>query len=132
VSAVSQEAAARLFVAAGALSAGRAVAAGAFGAHALADAVPPNRLATFETAARYEMMHALALVLVGVLIDRRADRRFRWAGWLFLAGTVLFSGSLYLLVLTDTPWLGAVTPFGGVAFIGGWLVLAASAWRGTT
>ena len=129
---MSQEAAARLFVAAGALSAGLAVAAGAFGAHALADAVPPNRLATFETAARYEMMHALALVLVGMLIDRRADRRFRWAGWLFLAGTVLFSGSLYLLVLTDTPWLGAVTPFGGVAFIGGWLVLAASAWRGTT
>jgi uncharacterized membrane protein YgdD (TMEM256/DUF423 family) len=129
---VSQEAAARLFVAAGALSAGLAVAAGAFGAHALAEAVPPNRLDTFETAARYEMVHALALVLVGMLIDRRADRRFRWAGWLFLAGTVLFSGSLYLLVLTDTPWLGAVTPFGGVAFIGGWLVLAASAWRGTT
>jgi len=129
---VSQEAAARLFVAAGALSAGLAVAAGAFGAHALADAMPPNRLDTFETAARYEMVHALALVLVGVLIDRRADRRFRWAGWLFLVGTVLFSGSLYLLVLTDTPWLGAVTPFGGVAFISGWLVLAASAWRGTT
>jgi len=129
---VSQEAAARLFVAAGALSAGLAVAAGAFGAHALAEAVPPNRLATFETAARYEMVHALALVLVGVLIERRADRRYRWAGWLFLVGTVLFSGSLYLLVLTDTPWLGAVTPFGGVAFIGGWLVLAASAWRGTT
>lgn len=129
---MSQEAAARLFVAAGALSAGLAVAAGAFGAHALAEAVPPNRLDTFETAARYEMVHALALVLVGMLIDRRADRRFRWAGWLFLAGTVLFSGSLYLLVLTDTPWLGAVTPFGGVAFIGGWLVLAASAWRGTT
>lgn len=129
---MSQEAAARLFVAAGALSAGLAVAAGAFGAHALADAMPPNRLDTFETAARYEMVHALALVLVGVLIDRRADRRFRWAGWLFLVGTVLFSGSLYLLVLTDTPWLGAVTPFGGVAFISGWLVLAASAWRGTT
>lgn len=129
---MTHEATARLFVAAGALSAGLAVAAGAFGAHALADAVPPNRLATFETAAQYEMVHALALVLVGVLLDRRADRRFRWAGWLFLAGTVLFSGSLYLLVLTDTPWLGAVTPFGGVAFIGGWLVLAASAWRGTT
>ena len=129
---MSQEAAARLFVAAGALSAGLAVAAGAFGAHALAEAVPPNRLDTFETAARYEMVHALALVLVGMLIDRRADRRFRWAGWLFLAGTVLFSGSLYLLVLTDTPWLGAVTPFGGVAFISGWLVLASSAWRGTT
>jgi uncharacterized membrane protein YgdD (TMEM256/DUF423 family) len=129
---MSQEAAARLFVAVGALLAGLAVAAGAFGAHALADAVPPNRLATFETAARYGMTHALALVLVGVLLDRRADRRIRWAGWLFLAGIVLFSGSLYLLVLTDTPWLGAVTPFGGVAFISGWLVLAASAWRGTT
>lgn len=129
---MTQEAAARLFIAAGALSAAVAVAAGAFGAHALADAVPAARLATFETAARYEMVHALALVLVGLLGERRADRRLRWAGGLFLAGTVLFSGSLYLLVLTDTPWLGIVTPFGGVAFITGWLVLAASAWRGTT
>ncbi len=129
---MSQESAARLFVAAGALSAALAVAAGAFGAHALADAVTPARLGTFETAARYELMHALALVLVGVLLGQRADRRLRWAGGLFLAGTVLFSGSLYLLVLTDTPWLGAITPLGGVAFISGWLVLAASAWRGTT
>jgi uncharacterized membrane protein YgdD (TMEM256/DUF423 family) len=129
---VSQEATARLFVAAGALSAALGVAAGAFGAHALADAVSPARLDTFETAARYELIHALALVLVGVLIERRADRRLRWAGGLFLAGTLLFSGSLYLLVLTDTPWLGAITPLGGIAFISGWLVLAASAWRGTT
>lgn len=125
---------ARVFVAVGALSAALAVAAGAFGAHALADAVPPGRLATFETAARYEMMHALALVLVGLLVERNAiggaERGLRWAGRLFIAGTVLFSGSLYLLVLTETPWLGAVTPLGGVAFIAGWLALAATALKG--
>src|SRR5690606_8162070 len=115
---------ARLFVVAGALSAALAVAAGAFGAHALAEAVPPGRLATFETAVRYEMYHALALLVVGRLKARYGGRRLRWAGWLFLVGTVLFSGSLYLLVLTDTPWLGAVTPLGGVAFIAGWLALA--------
>ena len=125
---------ARMFLVVGALSAALAVGAGAFGAHALADAVPPGRLATFETAARYEMMHALALVLVGLLAERNAsgsaERGFRWAGRLFIAGTVLFSGSLYLLVLTETPWLGAVTPLGGVAFIAGWIALAAAALKG--
>ncbi len=121
---------ARLFMVAGALSAALAVGAGAFGAHALGDTVSPARLATFETAVRYEMVHALALLLVGVLVERWSDARLRWAGWLFLAGTVLFSGSLYLLVLTDTPWLGAVTPLGGVAFIAGWLLLAWAALKG--
>jgi uncharacterized membrane protein YgdD (TMEM256/DUF423 family) len=124
-----EDASARFFIMAGAVSAAIAVIAGAFGAHALADAVPAARLATFETAARYEMYHALALVLVGLLAERGADRSLRWAGQLFLVGTVLFSGSLYLLVLTETPWLGAITPLGGVAFIAGWLSLAVAAWR---
>ena len=116
---------ARFFLIAGALSAAFGIAAGAFGAHGLRGAVPLERLATFETAARYQVYHALALVLVGVLAQRGPGRRgLRWAGGLFLAGTVLFAGSLYLLVLTDTPWLGAVTPLGGAAFIGGWLALA--------
>lgn len=121
----------RFFLVAGALSAAFAVAAGAFGAHGLREAVTPDRLATFETAVRYQIYHALALLVVGLLVerDREGERRLRWAGGLFLAGTVLFAGSLYVLVLTDTPWLGAVTPLGGVAFIAGWLVLAWAAWQ---
>lgn len=124
---------ARFFLVAGALSAALAVAAGAFGAHGLRDLVTPDRLATFETAARYQVYHALAMLAVGLLLGREAGdaRRLRWAGGLFLAGTVIFAGSLYGLVLTDTPWLGAVTPLGGVAFIAGWLALAWSAWRKT-
>jgi uncharacterized membrane protein YgdD (TMEM256/DUF423 family) len=123
---------ARLFLVAGALSAAVAVAAGAFGAHVLDGVVPPGRIATFETAARYEMVHALALLLVGRMAVGRPSRWLEWAGRLFLVGTVLFSGSLYLLVLTETPWLGAITPLGGVAFIAGWLALAFSVSRETT
>ena len=121
----------RFFLVAGAVLAGLAVAAGAFGAHGLEGRVPPERLAAFETGARYGMVHALALLLVGLLSDRWPGgvRWLRWAGGLFLAGIVVFSGSLYLLVLTDTPWLGAVTPLGGVAFLAGWGVLAGAAWR---
>lgn len=123
---------ARFFLVAGALSAAVAVAAGAFGAHALAEVVPSNRLQTFETAARYEMVHALALLLVGRMVGERPERALVWAGRLFFAGTLLFCGSLYLLVLTDTPWLGAITPLGGVAFIAGWLALAFAASQKTT
>ncbi len=115
---------ARLFLVAGSVSAAFAVAAGAFGAHALDGMVSPERLATFETAARYQMTHALGLVVVGLLMERRPSRWLRRAGWLFLVGTVLFSGSLYALVLLDASWLGAVTPLGGVAFIAGWGLLA--------
>lgn len=115
---------ARLFLVAGAISAGLGVAAGAFGAHALARAVTPDRLAAFETAARYQMVHALALLIVGLLVERSPIRWLRGAGWSFLAGTVLFSGSLYALVLADAPWLGPVTPLGGVAFMAGWGMLA--------
>ncbi len=119
---------ARLFVVLGAASAALAVAAGAFGAHALAEAVPPARLATWQTAAHYHVVHALALIAAGLVQGHVPGRLGRLAGWLFVAGTVLFAGSLYALVLTDTPALGAVTPFGGVAFIAGWLCLAAGVW----
>lgn len=121
---------ARFFFVAGAVSAALAVAAGAFGAHGLRDLLTPERVATFETAVRYQTTHALALLLVGLLAGRgAAPRVLAWAGGLFLAGTVLFSGSLYALVLADAPWLGAVAPLGGAAFIGGWLALAWYGWR---
>ena len=109
-----------------ALSGAVAVAAGAFGAHALRDAVTPERLDVWRTAATYGLVHAVAAALAAVV--GRESRWARRAAALFLAGTVLFSGSLYALVLLDASWLGAVTPLGGVAFIAGWLALAASAW----
>jgi len=120
----------RTSISAGALFGVLAVLLGAFGAHALADQVSAARLATWETAADYLAWHATAMILVGLLLHRWPDRRaFRLAGWLLLAGTLVFSGSLFLLVLTDIGALGAITPIGGVALAMGWLALAAGAWR---
>ncbi len=101
-----------------------AVAAGAFGAHALKDRLPADRLAVFETGVRYQMGHALALLFVAVAGGARGARLARVAGWLFVAGILVFSGSLYLLALTGVRAWGAVTPFGGVAFLLGWALLA--------
>ena len=115
----------RPFLVLGAVSGALAVAAGAFGAHALEGAVPPERLVTWGTAAHYGLAHALALLLAGLVAEGRPGRLVRAAGWLFLAGLVLFSGSLYALVLLDAPALGRVTPLGGLAFIVGWGCLAA-------
>ena len=120
----------RLFFGLGALSAFLAVAAGAFGAHALRVRLAPDLLAVFETAARYQMYHALGLVAVAWAAARWPGGLVEWAGWLFVAGTVLFSGSLYGLALTGVRWLGAITPLGGVAFLVGWLCLALAARRG--
>ena len=117
----------RLFFGLGAASAAVAVAAGAFGAHALRARLPPASLAVFETGARYQMYHALALFAVVWALSRWPGQLPVWAGWLFVAGTVLFSGSLYILALTGIRWWGAVTPLGGVAFLAGWICLAASA-----
>jgi len=115
----------RTVVALGATLAGLAVAAGAFGAHALKEAVSPERLDVFDTAVRYQMMHALALLLLAALSDDRLERPLRLAAALFVTGIVLFSGSLYALVLADLPALGAVTPLGGVLFLVGWGVVVA-------
>lgn len=115
---------ARVYLIAGALAAALGVAAGAFGAHALEGTVPADRMATFETAVLYHLVHALALVAVGWAARTWSHLSIHWAGACFLAGLVLFSGSLYLLVLTDRGWLGAVTPLGGLAFVAGWLLLA--------
>ena len=113
----------------GAISAGLAVALGAFAAHALKMRLDPQALATFEVAVRYQMYHALALVAVGLLAERRESRLLGASGTLFIAGTVLFSGSLYALSLSGVTWLGAITPFGGVAFLSGWGCLLAAVRR---
>ncbi|MEZ4702650.1 MAG: DUF423 domain-containing protein [Rhodothermales bacterium] len=113
----------------GAVLAGLAVAAGAFGAHALGDVVTAARLATFETAARYLMYHALALIAVGWMLRDGASAGLLWAARLFLLGMLLFSGSLFALVLLDRSMLGIITPFGGVAFMAGWVTLAVTLWR---
>ena len=118
---------AQLFTGLGALAAGLAVALGAFGAHGLEGQVPPDRLETFRTGVEYQMYHALALLFVGWATAQGWGALLHWAGYCFLAGIVIFSGTLYLLVLTDTGWLGAITPLGGVAFIAGWALLAWSA-----
>lgn len=116
-------------VAAGALNAAIAIAAGAFGAHALRERLDARRLEIFETAARYQMFHALALVLCGVLVMRGMTSAGT-AGWIMQGGIVVFSGSLYALALSDVRVLGAITPIGGVAFMVGWLLLAWRAFRG--
>ncbi len=109
---------------------GLAVALGAFGAHALADRLSAADLATFETAVRYQFYHALALLGVAAVLGRWPQSgAATWAGWLFVAGVVIFSGSLYVLVFSGLRWLGAVTPLGGVAMIAGWISLALAAWR---
>jgi uncharacterized membrane protein YgdD (TMEM256/DUF423 family) len=120
----------RIFFALGALSGAIAVALGAFGAHGLKARLPADLLATFETGVRYQMYHALALLAVAWAVTRWSGSNLPIsAGWLFVAGTVLFSFSLYLLALTGQRWLGAITPLGGVAFVAGWVCLALAAWR---
>lgn len=117
------------FFALGALFAMVAVAAGAFGAHGLRARVDPAMLAVFETGARYQMYHALGLLAVAWAAAVAPGRLASAAGWLFVAGILVFSGSLYALVLTGVRALGAITPLGGVAFIAGWACLAAWAFR---
>lgn len=117
----------RLFLLLGAVSAAISVAAGAFGAHALRARVEPRLLEVFETAARYQMYHALALFAVAWASTRWAGSLVNASGWLFVAGTLLFSGSLYAMTFTGIRALGAITPLGGVCFIAGWLCLALAA-----
>jgi uncharacterized membrane protein YgdD (TMEM256/DUF423 family) len=119
----------RLFLTLGALSALAGVALGAFAAHGLRDRLPADMLATFETGARYHMYHALGLLAVAWAATRWPGPLVAAAGWLFVAGIVLFSGSLYGLSLTGQRWLGAVTPVGGLAFLLGWAALAVAALR---
>ncbi len=112
----------------GALNAALAVAAGAFGAHGLQGRLDDKALSVFETAARYHMYHALAIILVGIVAG--TVPKAQPAGWLFQVGIVLFSGSLYALATSGVKLLGAVTPFGGLAFLIGWAWLAWTYLRG--
>ena len=116
----------------GACFGGLGVAAGAFGAHTLKSILPAEMLNVFETAVRYQMYHALALLAVGSVLHRQPGEASQTAGWLFVAGIVLFSGSLYLLAFSGIRWLGAITPLGGLAFILGWGLLGWNAWRNRT
>jgi uncharacterized membrane protein YgdD (TMEM256/DUF423 family) len=113
---------------AGSLSAGISVALGAFGAHGLSSRLSPDMLQIWETGARYQMYHALALLAVSWVCTRLpASSLAGWAGILFIVGTVLFCGSLYVLAVSGRLWLGAITPLGGLAFLAGWICLALSA-----
>jgi uncharacterized membrane protein YgdD (TMEM256/DUF423 family) len=119
----------RVFFTIGALLGALGVAVGAFGAHALRGRLTPEMLNVFETGVRYHLIHAVALLSVAWATTRWAGTATTAAGWLFLVGTLLFSGSLYSLSLSGIRALGAITPLGGVAFIAGWLALAWAAWQ---
>jgi len=118
------------FIIAGAVNAAIAVAFGAFGAHALKEKLSEHYLAIWETAVQYQMFHALALVAIGILMNPSLFgpvTQLSWAGYLILAGIIIFSGSLYVLSLSGIGILGAITPIGGVAFIAGWIMLIVAA-----
>ena len=117
------------FAMVGAVLSGLGVALGAFGVHGLAGVLVPADLAVFETGVRYQMYHALALVVLGLPGTRLSHALAKAAGWLFVLGVVLFSGSLYGLTLVGPRSLGMVTPFGGVTLLAGWGCLAAACWR---
>ena len=117
--------------AAGAVAAGVGVALGAFGAHGLRTRVSAELLVVFETGVCYQMYHAFALLAVGWAASRWSSGLIPTSGWLFLAGILVFSGSLYLMTFTGARWLGAITPLGGLCFILGWLLLAVGVLRGS-
>jgi uncharacterized membrane protein YgdD (TMEM256/DUF423 family) len=120
----------KIFVIVGSLSAFLGVALGAFGAHGLKSRITPDMLTVWQTGVQYHLIHALGLILIGILCHLMPDAALvRTAGWLIVAGSILFSGSLYVMVLTSIRALGMVTPLGGVGFLVGWLLLAVAAWR---
>lgn len=120
---------ARIFLFLGALSAFLGVAAGAFGAHGLRSRLSTDMLAVFEVGVRYQMYHAFALLATAWIQTRWPSSMVIAAGWCFVIGTALFSGSLYLLSVTEIRWMGAITPVGGVTYLLGWLLIALSVWK---
>ena len=122
------------FIIAGAVNAAIAVIFGAFGAHALKERLTEKYLAIWETAVQYQMFHALGLIIIGILMSSSLlgpITQLNWAGYLLLAGIIIFSGSLYVLSFTGIGILGAITPIGGVAFIAGWIMLIIAALKFT-
>ena len=121
---------AKLFIVMGACSGMLAVALGAFGAHALKSRLDEYAIGVFETAVQYHFYHSFALLAVGLIaLSQPHTALLKSSGYLFAIGLIIFSGSLYALSLTGVRWLGAVTPLGGLAFIGGWACLAAAGWK---
>ena len=125
----------KVFLLIGSLTGAVAVLLGAFGAHGLKKILPPESVATFETGVRYQFYHTFALLLVALVYEKYAGKLLVWSGNCFITGIVLFSGSLYLLAaLNDTSMvglrkIGIITPFGGLSFFAGWLLLAWAVWR---
>ena len=116
---------AKTFLIIAAISGLLAVMIGAFGAHGLKGRITTDLMAIFQTGVQYHFYHALALLLVGILMLQFPQLTLlKFSGWLLVAGMVIFSGSLYVMALTGIKWLGAITPIGGMAFIGGWLTMA--------
>ncbi|MES9991742.1 MAG: DUF423 domain-containing protein [Candidatus Thiodiazotropha sp.] len=120
---------ARIFLILAAISGMLLVILGAFGAHALETRLPPGHMIWWQKAVNYQGLHTLALFGCGLLALHHPSRSLNIAGWLFFSGILLFSGSLYIMTISDLRGLGMVTPFGGTAFIAGWLALAIAAWR---
>jgi uncharacterized membrane protein YgdD (TMEM256/DUF423 family) len=120
----------KTFFSIGAVFAFLAVAAGAFGAHALTPRITAEHLATYETAARYQMYHALALIAIAWAMSRWPDAvMLAWSGRLFVAGSIIFCATLYVIALGGPRWLGAITPIGGLCFLAGWAIAAVAVWR---
>jgi uncharacterized membrane protein YgdD (TMEM256/DUF423 family) len=119
----------RVFLIIGALSACIGVAAGAFAAHGLKSRMNIEMLSVFEVGVRYQMYHAFALLATAWVLSKWPSSLVTAGGWLFIVGTLLFSGSLYLLSVSGIRWLGAITPFGGLAFLAGWICIARGVWR---
>ena len=120
----------RYFISLAALNGLLVVGLGAFGAHALKSRLDDYSMAFFQTAVQYHFYHSFALLAVGVIaLSQPQTVMLKSSGWLFLIGIFVFSGSLYLLSITGVRWLGAITPLGGLAFIGGWACLAATGWK---
>jgi uncharacterized membrane protein YgdD (TMEM256/DUF423 family) len=118
----------RLFVILGSLNAALSVILGAFGAHILEDQLSDKLMTTFQTGNQYHFFHALGLFAVAFIASQLTNSKLvKWSGWLMFAGIILFSGSLYVLSITGIKWLGAITPIGGIAFIGAWVILIIAA-----
>jgi uncharacterized membrane protein YgdD (TMEM256/DUF423 family) len=119
----------KLFIILGALNAFIAVALGAFGAHGLEGKIPDKYLEIWKTAVQYQMFHAVGLLVLGLLAGKISSPLINWSGWLMLIGIILFSGSLFVLSVTQIKVLGAITPLGGVSFLVAWVLMAIAAYK---